>query len=467
MRILLIGGSAPSWTRSWTCTALGAWLRGRGIRALPFKVWSRSANPLMTLDGGEVSRSVAAACEACGFQPRAAINPFLEKAQEAGEGRLLLRGEPWDGGLGDALAVEDALERSLEELGSACDVLLVDASASPSSSAPAWVARCEAGIRDRAWLNIILERTGRSGAETDAHSSVSTAHLALGFQPAQACGVLALSRGQEDSWEDEKPAFPRYVGTGDKVAWVRLPSSAVLNEWQPWLDDTGVSVGWIQKPEEVAEARAIVLPGCLDTLADLRWLKASGFADAVLAAQRRGVPVAGICGGYQLLGERLTDLDGVDGSKGDDAGLGLLPVKTLFENPKIERRTLSHRDGRIWPTYEIHRGRTAPTSLCEHPNELVETGGRLVPEGASQGNVWGTYQHGWFEAPEARLMLARAARLADYKPSTSTWQEAHAERFRQMASLLEERLDLSLLERGLVAQDLDGTARDGASSEPL
>jgi adenosylcobyric acid synthase len=107
-------------------------------------------------------------------------------------------------------------------------------------------------------------------------------------------------------------------------------------------------------PAQLAACRAIVIPGTKNTIADVRWLRASGMADAILAAAQRGLPVVGICGGYQLLGERLVDFTGVAGDAGDETGLGLLPVTTHFEIPKIVRPVTTECDGRRWTTYEIH-----------------------------------------------------------------------------------------------------------------
>lgn len=454
MKIISVTGSAPSWTISWTCAALGSWLRGRGVRALPFRGLTRSKNPLMTLDGGEVSRALAVQCEACGAHPRASNNPLVETIPDSGPPTILFLGEVWNASGAETPDLFAGLESALTEVGAACEVVIADGGGQPCPSAPSAAVRFARELVGRAWLTLFLEEAhGESdgkGAKDRAEGQASATVAVYSSQAGGArvrLGELRIDRGAEGSEEDEAPPFPLARGRGGLVAWVRLPTCAVLNEWQPWLDDTGVASGWIQKPSEAVDARAIVLPGCLDTMADLRWLRSSGIEDSLLAAFRRGVPIVGICGGYQMLGESLSDREGVAGAQGQELGLGLLPVVTEFLNPRIERRTLSHKGGRIWPTYEIHRGRTAPTRSCEHPNELVESDGRLLPEGAKRAYAWGTYQHGWFEAPETRQMLARAAGLTGHKTPRSTWQELRSERYAEMALHLEARLEL----KGLAA----------------
>src|SRR5208282_5861070 len=111
-------------------------------------------------------------------------------------------------------------------------------------------------------------------------------------------------------------------GSGELMAWVRLPHAANLTDCQPWWSDQGVRVRWTAAPADLASARVVVLPGSKNTLSDLRWLRTSGMSEAIGAAARRGALVIGLCGGYQMLGERVTDTAGIAGDAGDEPGLG-------------------------------------------------------------------------------------------------------------------------------------------------
>ncbi len=165
-------------------------------------------------------------------------------------------------------------------------------------------------------------------------------------------------------------------------------------------------------------------------------------AEAVLRAARSGVPVFGICGGYQMLGEHLSDLAGVAGDAGEEEGLGLLPIRTVFEAEKVVRQVTAVCGDRRWLAYEMHMGRSRPTR--EHvPLLLVEQEGRLVGEGSKAGQVWGTYLHGCFEVPEMRRLVATAAGIKAYRSSSMTWAEKRQGVYAAMAEHLERHVDLA------------------------
>lgn len=153
--------------------------------------------------------------------------------------------------------------------------------------------------------------------------------------------------------------------------------------------------------------QAVLLPGTKSTLADLEWLRKTGLAEAVTQFARSGGAVVGICGGYQMLGERIedpqyveSDLDGLD-------GLGLLPMRTSFLPKKATFQAQAHvQDGPGWLSeakgmplsgYEIHMGETQSTTpwlvIDRRSDEPVH-----VPDGcvSADGNVWGCYLHGLF-----------------------------------------------------------------------
>ena len=142
------------------------------------------------------------------------------------------------------------------------------------------------------------------------------------------------------------------------MAWIRLPHLSNLTDCQPWWSDTGVQVHWTANPQELFDARVIVLPGSKNTLADLRWLRSSGMADAIMAASRRGVLVIGICGGFQMLGQTLQDEPGHAGDAGHEPGLALLPAETVFSPSKTLRQVSAKCGEHEWLAYEIHMGVT-------------------------------------------------------------------------------------------------------------
>jgi adenosylcobyric acid synthase len=194
------------------------------------------------------------------------------------------------------------------------------------------------------------------------------------------------------------------------VAVIRLPRIANFDDFDPLAAEPGVRVRFVERPDDLAEPAAIILPGSKMTLLDLAWLRETGLAGQITTLARAGTPVVGICGGYQMLGQSLFDPEGAEAEPGTQAaGLGLLPVETIFVGDKrtvqvqatlqAERGPLAALRGTPLRGYEIHMGRSryldpAAASLCHvGPPDSGHADGALT----SQGQTWGTYLHGLFD----------------------------------------------------------------------
>jgi adenosylcobyric acid synthase len=207
-------------------------------------------------------------------------------------------------------------------------------------------------------------------------------------------------------------------------------------------------VRWVTTPRELQGARVIVLPGTKNTLADLRWLRACGLADAIVAASRRGALIIGVCGGFQMLGESLRDAGGAAGDAGTEPGLGLLPADTSFSASKTLRQVTANCAGREWQAYEIHMGATLARAAVE-PLQTVRDALGTRPEGMRLGQVWGTYLHGWFESPQLRAQVASAAGMHEHRAHPVPWAEQRAIMYRAMAEHLAAHVDLDPIRRYL------------------
>jgi adenosylcobyric acid synthase len=267
--------------------------------------------------------------------------------------------------------------------------------------------------------------------------------------------VLDLQVKEEDGMSVERQeAIAR--GGGLTAAVVRLPRISNFDDFDP-LSRAGVRVLYVTRPEELRQAHIVVLPGTKNTIADLRWMKSRGLDAAVKQAAVRGAVVAGICGGYQMLGTMLDDPYGADsGSPGSEPGLGLLPVKTVFSAEKATRRvrfrvvgdearsTLA--PGSCGVGYEIHTGRTV-TAGGERARpllELTDNEGHSWPDGVSSvnGNVFGCYVHGLFDSPEVLgPFLASIARRNGMEPPEIA-PFSMEEEFDRMAGIVRSSLDM-------------------------
>jgi len=197
----------------------------------------------------------------------------------------------------------------------------------------------------------------------------------------------------------------------------------------------------MEHANDLDAAKIVILPGTKNTVADLRWLCETGIDQALIRAAQRGVPIVGICGGYQMLGESVRDDEGVAGDRGVAPGLNLLPIRTTFSKTKEVVQVWASWRGQRWQAYEIHMGVTLPLRPCA-PLCSIENGQAIRHEGCQCGNVWGTYLHGLFESPAIRSDLARRAGFSNYRSATIPWREHLRRVYDGMADVLEERLNL-------------------------
>lgn len=482
MKTISVLGTSSSVGKSWVATALCAWLRREGVRVAPCKTQNMSNNAWATLDGGEIARSQAVQAEACGLRPEAAMNPILLKPTSSSGAQLVLCGRA----RGHLEALDYARDFGrlwtvvsgvLDGWTSRCDVLVLEGAGSPvelnlldrdlvnlrpvrhldgrwllvgdidrggifAQLAGTW-GLLEPGDRGRCLGAIVNRFRGDLRLFEDPGG-----HLAPHAPGLRVLGTLPFRADLRPEEEDGLGPADEDRGAGETIAWLRLPHAANLTDCQPWWSDQGVRTRWVASPAELAGARAIVIPGSKNTIADLRWIRANGLAAAVAAAARAGALVVGVCGGYQMLGRLVSDPEGLAGDPGEEPGLGLLPAHTTFVPEKIVRQVTAACDGREWAAYEIHMGRT---TFCEPVASLhtVREGGASRAEGARHGNVWGTYLHGWFEAPEVRRRVAAAAGIAGHHADPVAWGDLRRAAYAAMASHLQAHVDLTPVRRYL------------------
>jgi adenosylcobyric acid synthase len=210
--------------------------------------------------------------------------------------------------------------------------------------------------------------------------------------------------------------------------------------------EPGVVVRFVDRPEELADADLVVLPGTRGTVKALRWLRERGLADAVARRAAEGRPVLGICGGFQMLARTIEDE--VESRAGLVDGLGLLPVRIRFAAEKTLARSAGKALGERVEGYEIHHGIADVAGgdgplICDHQGHSLD--------GCRVGAVWGTHWHGALESDGfRRAFLRRVAADAGRRfvpaPGTS-FGALREEQLDRLGDLIEEHADTAALLR--------------------
>jgi adenosylcobyric acid synthase len=280
-------------------------------------------------------------------------------------------------------------------------------------------------------------------------------------------GVIPYFRdiriAQEDSvYLDEREKSDTKGGLD--IAVIRLPHISNYDDFDP-LEDEGCTVNYITQRFEVGNPHLIILPGTKSTVADLQYLRHSGLANIILEKAKAGTPVVGICGGYQMLGKKILDPQGMESEKKEVDGLGLLNVVTEFANEKSTSQVrarviadtglLAGTKGQELNGYEIHMGQTRSEEKT-NAFQIIETpqGKADYTDGVlnTQGAILGTYMHGLFHNDDFRQIflnnLRRHWRVAEIKGGTT----AKEQQYDRLAELVRQSLNIPEIYRIMEAE---------------
>jgi adenosylcobyric acid synthase len=458
-RTIMIQGTASSVGKSLLTTALcRIWAR-RGLRVAPFKAQNMSLNSAVTPGGGEIGRAQLAQAEAARVRPHVDMNPILLKPETDSASQVVVLGRAI-GSMHFAdyqrrkLELRQVVGDALDRLRASHDLVVIEGAGSPAE------VNLKAGdlvnmwVAERADAPVILVTDIERGGALAA--VVGTLEL---LEPAERARVRALVvnkfRGDPSLFTDgvtflEQRTAIRVAGVvphlGDTriasedslelertrggdgartIAIAKLPHLSNFDEFEPLMRQPSLRVQWVERPSELADAALVIVPGTKCTVADLRWLRTSGLAGALVARAAAGGAILGVCGGYQMLGERIFDPDGVESAEPEVAGLGLLPVVTRFRRDKRTQPVrlllgdglplLDAAGGREIDGYEIHCGRVDRHGARPF-GVIVRRGDQRLqrePEGAVAGSVAGTLVHGLFESAEVRAALGAGGSLTD------------------------------------------------------
>jgi adenosylcobyric acid synthase len=500
---IMVLGTGSHVGKSMLTTALCRILSQAGYRVAPFKAQNMSLNSAATPEGLEIGRAQALQAEAAGIPASVHMNPILLKPSGDASSQVIVRGKIWG-----HLTAEDYFRRRTEELvpviresyellATQNDLMILEGAGSPA----------EINLKDRDIVNLRMAKMAgarcvlvgdidRGGVFA---SLLGTLELldpverdqidgfiinkfrgdislllpgvrAIEQRMRKPClGVVPFLHGltldEEDSvsieqrtssmWtEDTSPHRPL------RIAIICFPSIANFTDFDPLLAEPSVKVRFCRTAEEMEGVDLIILPGTKQTIADLRWMRASEMDHALLSHADRGA-VLGICGGMQMLGSMIEDPYAVEGG-GREEGLCLLPILTVMAQEKTTREAegdLLHPQLFGQPIsastvrgYEIHVGQTEYLEAAEAFTRIRRTGSpdEVVLDGCvgQQGQAIGTYLHGIFHHDEFRhsfLSALRAASGLEQPQSLLHWKELRAQQFDRLADTVSTAVDLRTL----------------------
>ena len=438
-RSIMIQGTMSNAGKSFLTAALCRIFREDGHSPAPFKSQNMALNSYITADGLEMGRAQAMQAEAAGIEPSVLMNPVLLKPTTDTGSQVIVNGKV-RGDMKAAVyfrhkkALLPEILSAFEALAAQHDILVIEGAGSPvelnlkaddivnmglalqTKSPVLLVGDIDRGgifaqllgtlqllePEERALVKGLIVNRFRGDPKLFA-DGIRILEERSGLPVLGVVPYLDADIEDEDSLSDKLGNTEH--GRPD-IAVIALPKLSNFTDFDAFLQYEGAAVRYVRRPSELGAPDLVILPGTKSTIADMRWLRESGMETAVKRLAAGGTPIFGICGGYQILGEEISDPLCSEGG-GSICGMGLLPCRTVFAAEKHRSRVTGHfaqlsgfwscLSGAAYEGYEIHMGETAGTGT-----PLTEAGGFCTE------NVCGCYVHGIFDTAEVsgRLMEA-------------------------------------------------------------
>lgn len=435
----MVQGTMSGAGKSLLTAALCRIFRQDGYRAAPFKSQNMALNSYITSDGLEMGRAQVVQAYAAGLEPDVRMNPILLKPSSDVGSQLIVNGRVrGDYSAKDYFRMKKSLIPDIlaayESLASENDIMVIEGAGSPAEinlkdddivnmglarlvNAPVLLV----GDIDRGGVFAQLYGTAELLEKEEREHIIGTVInkfrgdadiLKPGLKMLEdktgipVLGVIPYTRARIDDEDSLSPELEKTrVHKAIDIAVIRLPRISNFTDITPLERHPSLGVRYVSSPQEMGTPDLIILPGSKNTMGDLEWLRESGIEMSIRRLYAKGTPVLGICGGYQMLGRKISDPEGTEHG-GEIAGLDILPVETVFAGEKVRTRVRGKAggtfEGAVIEGYEIHMGRSRLIGEAE-PFCLFPDGHR---DGVSLEHAWGTYLHGLFDSGDLVVKLA-------------------------------------------------------------
>lgn len=491
-KVIMVQGTMSNAGKSLLATGLCRIFKQDGYRTAPFKSQNMALNSYITEEGLEMGRAQVMQAEAAGIRPRVCMNPILLKPTGHTGSQVIVNGEV----LGNMSARDyfsykkellPEIKKAFKELESLADIIVIEGAGSPAEinlkendivnmgmaelvDAPVILV----GDIDRGGVFaqllgtlMLLEENEKKrvkglvinkfrGDKTILDSGVSMLEEKGQIPVVGVVPYMELSLEDEDSLTER---FKKKEQALIDLAVIRYPRISNFTDFNMFEQITGISVRYVTNIGELKHPDMILLPGSKNTMEDLRWMRQNGL-ETIVKKMAEDIPVFGICGGFQMLGEEISDPEGTE-CGGTIRGMELLPIKTILKPQKTRKQTngvlneisgiFSGMSRLSYEGYEIHMGETYYNSLSGQELPVIVK--------SETKNVYGTYVHGIFD--RADIANASVSALTERKgvslsaDSLMNYRSFKETQYDKLAEILREHLDMEAIYGMLRDADLE------------
>ena len=484
-KVIMIQGTMSNAGKSLLVAGLCRIMKQDGYRVVPFKSQNMALNSFITEEGLEMGRAQVMQAEAAGIKPMVCMNPVLLKPTNHTGSQVIVNGEVIGNmSARDYFAYKKQLipdiKKAFRKLEKFADIIVIEGAGSPA----------EINLRENDIVNMGL-------AEMVDAPVLLVGDIDRGGVFAQLLGTLELLREEEKervkgliinkfrgdktildpgiemleekvqvpvtgvvpymelSLEDEDSLTERFEKKRDgciDIVVIRYPRISNFTDFNVFEQLPEVSVRYVTSVAELNHPDMIILPGSKNTMGDLKWMRQNGI-EAVVKKMAEEIPVWGICGGYQMLGERISDPEGME-EGGVIRGMELLPVVTELKKEKVRCQT----EGKInklegvfsvlsevmYTGYEIHMGKTDLVENGKITRKDINSEKAVISVGKK--NVYGTYIHGIFDKGSIAAVIVQT--LAEKKGMqikngmVEDYESFKAKQYDKLADTLREYLNM-------------------------
>lgn len=507
-KVIMIQGTMSNAGKSLLTAGLCRIFSQDGYKTAPFKSQNMALNSFITKEGLEMGRAQVVQAQAAGTKPSVRMNPILLKPTGDMGSQVIVNGIP----IGNMAAKDyfkykkellPEIQKAYDSLNQEYDIIVIEGAGSPAeinlkqddivnmgmaklAGAPVLLA----GDIDRGGVfaqlygtTELLEKEEKSlikgliinkfrGDKTILEPGIGMLEKLCGISVVGVVPLMEVDIEDEDSLSSRLEETECAHALVD-IAVIRFPRLSNFTDMNVFSRIAGVSVRYVKQENRLGTPDLVILPGTKNTIEDLMWMRQNGLEAAVKKLADRGVPVFGVCGGYQMMGRQISDPMGVETQKAGNVieGMGLFPFETRFEEAKT-RTLVSGSFGQVEGIfkdlsgmqiegYEIHMGITEKREraflqiieIQDHDIKKSENHECRKSDGMNCGNLYGTYIHGVFDGEQIAEKMVYAllekkgisrGQLLTGSMSTAVYRE---QQFDKLAAGLRESLDMEMIYR--------------------